>query len=326
MRHICWIAALALVTTAACKKDDKGGAKSQSEKPKSGDSTDPAKPAGGGGGATTPEATNGPSVKLVSAGAEPRQPLRYTPQQGSKDSFEIEMRIGVDAGGMKIDMPAMTMMFDFEVTSTTPDAFELAATLTETKVDAKAAGAMGEAMQAELAKLSGMKMINRMTRRGVLEKADIKLPAGFNPQMAQVMDSMKQSMQQAFAPFPEEPVGVGASWEVAGDIEASGMKLHQKAVFELASLDGTKAGLKVKLEQSAGAQDVNTPGMPAGIKTHLNTLAGGGTGEMSIDLSRAVPRSGSFAMKSDASMTVEQGAQKQTVTAKTTVDVELKAK
>ena len=100
MRHITWIAALALVSTAACKKDDKT---SKSEPAKPGDVV-AEKPAGGGGGTATADG-NGPQVKLVSNGAEPRIALRYAPAQGDKDRLDMVMKMAMEmkmggAGGM----------------------------------------------------------------------------------------------------------------------------------------------------------------------------------------------------------------------------------
>jgi hypothetical protein len=333
MRQItCWIAALALVTTAACKKDDKGGSKPEGEKPKVGDTVDPAtKPAGGGGGTTAPAANaNGPQVKLVSAGAEPRQALRYAPQQGDKDKLDMVMNMGMEmsmgaAGSMpRVDIPPVTMAFDCEVTSSTPETFELAAAVTDVKVD-PSGGAMVDMIQPEMAKFVGMKMTSQMTRRGILVSADVKLPPNVNPQMMQMMDSMKQSLSQATAPFPEEPVGVGAKWEVISNMETNGMKLSQTATFELVALDGGKGTAKISLVQTAPPQDVNAPGMPAGAKARLNHLKSTGSGEMQFDLARVVPQKSNVALKSEVSTSIDAQGQKQNVDMKMDMKMDMSA-
>jgi hypothetical protein len=327
MRHFTWIAALAILSTAACKKDD--GSKSETAKPKTGDVTPEA--GGGGGGGAASKDGNGPTVKLVSPGAEPRTALRYAPQQGDKDRLDMVMKMGMEmkmgaAGGMpRVDIPPMTMMFDTEVTSSTADAFELSANVTDVKLDAPPGSPMADAMQPELAKIIGMKMTSRMTRRGILEKADVKMPANVNPQMLQMMDSMKQSMSQATAPFPEEPVGVGATWQVISNLEANGMKVTQTATFELVSLDGNKGTAKIKLEQTAPPQEIKPPGTPASIKTRLNHLASSGSGEMSFDLSRVVPVKSNVSMKSDISISAEGQGEKQDVSMKMDLAMDMTA-
>jgi hypothetical protein len=342
MRHITWIAALALITTASCKKDNK---KTEPEQPKPTDTTakdktgsDSTKPADGTNPvAPSPDTTtkdpvpanaSAPTVTLVSAGSDPKVALRYAPTQGDKDRLDMVMNMGMEmnmgGGSMPMKIPPMTMVMDTEITSATADSFELSANVTSVKIDAKKGDPMGDAMGPELDKMVGMKMISKMTKRGILEKADIQMPPGINPQMMQMMDSMKQSVSQATAPFPDEPVGVGASWKVVSNLENGGMKIIQTANFELVKMDGNKGTLKIKIEQTAPPQEVKQPGMPAGFTTKLDHLATTGTGEMNFDLTRVVPASAKVTMKSDFALTAEGQGQKQQVSMKMDIAMTMK--
>lgn len=339
MRKLLGIAVLAVLGTAGCKKDNKSGSPTQTDPVTKDKPADPMKPADGTKPAdglkpddkqvVTPPADpgpqNGPTVTLVSAGSDPKVQLRYKPQQGDKTSVDMVMKMGMElsmgggGGGMpRMDMPAITMTMDTEITSSTADAFELTADVTKIDIDKKAspdmAGALGPIMQ----KMVGMKMTSRMTRRGIMEKADVKLPADFDPQMAQMMDQFKQSMNQMTAPFPEEAVGAGAKWTVASNIDLNGAHVTQTVSFELVSLDGDKGTAKISLEQNAAAQTMNMNGVSA----KLEHMTGGGSGTMTFDLVRVMPQDAKLGMKTDLAIT----AQGQSAETKVDVDMTIKSK
>jgi hypothetical protein len=346
MRKLLAIAALTVLATSGCKKDNKSGSQTQTDpkadplakdKPvdqtaKQGDGTKPADSLKPDDKVVTPEAPgpqNGPTVTLVSAGSDPKVQLRYKPQQGDKASVDMVMTMGMElnmgggggggGGGMpRMEMPPITMTMDTEITSSTADAFELAAEVTKVDVDAKKspdmAGALGPIMQ----KMVGMKMTSRMTRRGIMEKVDVKLPADFDPQMAQMMDQFKQSMNQMTAPFPEEAVGVGAKWKVASNIDINGAHVTQTVSFELVSLDGDKGTAKVSLEQNAAAQTMTM----GGVSAKLEHMTGGGSGTMTFDLVRVMPQDAKLAMKTELAI----NAQGQSAETKMDIDMTINSK
>ena len=53
----------------------------------------------------------------------------------------------------------------------------------------------------------------------------------------QLLDQMQQSFAQMGAPFPDEPIGVGARWTVNTLIAQQGMKVQQVATYELTELE-----------------------------------------------------------------------------------------
>jgi hypothetical protein len=88
------------------------------------------------------------------------------------------------------------------------------------------------------------------------------------------------------APLPEEPVGVGATWDTTTVVEQNGMRLTQIAHYKLLSRTRTRAALAVTIEQQAQPQTI----VANGIKLELTSYRGGGAGQTALDLGMLVPR------------------------------------
>jgi hypothetical protein len=152
-----------------------------------------------------------------------------------------------------------------------------------------------------------------MDRRGVVLATDLALPAGVGANTAQLMESMRQSMTQATAPFPEDAVGVGAKWSVASKVANSMMTMNQTSVFELTDLTGDRGVANVSLTQDAPPQVVHPPGAGSEITTRLESMNGSGTGKITFDLAGVVPVAFELSSSLDMAMTAAQGTTSQHV-------------
>src|SRR5579863_8500375 len=240
-----------------------------------------------------------PIITLVSAGAEPRRPIRYGVANGRKDHLNLDMTMNVsmDMAGMSLPsmlMPTMRMGADLTVTdvSAVGDA-SYKMTFTELKwvntegVDPTILGAL-QAATPDLTALSGSATISP---RGVSRNVTFDTSKVANPQLAQMMGSMASTVQQMAVPFPEEPVGVGARWTVRMAVATGAMQTLQKVEIELTALDATSCALKLATDQSAPPQHVAAPGLPPGVDASLESLTGSGTGTMLIHFDSLVPTS-----------------------------------
>jgi hypothetical protein len=152
-----------------------------------------------------------------------------------------------------------------------------------------------------------------MDPRGRVTNATTKVPPTVPAQVAQMMGSMQQSLGQIVAPFPEEAVGPGASWDVATHASVNGITLDQTARYQLASIDGDRGTAKISLTQTAAPQEIKAPGMPAGVVTKLRKLASTGAGTLTFDLGQLVPVAATMTVTSDTSMTVSMGGNDQAI-------------
>ena len=90
--------------------------------------------------------------------------------------------------------------------------------------------------------------------------------------------------------YPEQPIGLGAEWEVKLPMKMMGMTIDQTVRYELLELDGDIGKLKVGFEIDVSGSPT-FPGMPLGIKVEFDKFEGEGDGTMAFDLTNLVPQS-----------------------------------
>ena len=271
-----------------------------------------------------------PVVTIVSAGAEPRTPIRYAFSNGRKEhaSMDMTMGVSVDMGGMSMpamQMPTMHTGADLAVTGVSPagDAsYTLAFTdltwINSAGVDPAVMTAL-QSMGVDLKAVSGSATVSQ---RGVSRDVIFDTSKITNPQMAQMMGSMSATTQSLTLPFPEEPVGSGAHWVARQTLTMNGMQTFQKTDVELVSRDATSCTVRTKLEQTAPPQTVTLPGLPPGVEASLESMTGTGTTTMTIHFDSLVPTSEGN-VQTRAVMNVAMGGDTQRMTAQATVSLKV---
>ncbi|MCC6998113.1 MAG: hypothetical protein IT370_26095 [Deltaproteobacteria bacterium] len=255
-------------------------------------------------------------LTLLEAGAEPRQRLEYQLSAGVKQSFELRMKMnmGMEMSGTKMpipEIPAFIMVMDLEVSTVSP-AGEATWSAKINKAEMEAGGdpSMARAMGSSLDGLKGMSYRGKLARNGRMSGLEIDLPGTLPPQLSQMVDSMKQQMQQMTMPFPDEAVGVGARWKVAQKVALTGFAIDSTIENKLVAREGSRAVIEVKMSQSAPAQKMKLPGMP--VDADLTRLSGQGGGKMTYGLARAPwPEDVAMNLDMDMGMAVEQGGKRQ---------------
>jgi hypothetical protein len=271
-----------------------------------------------------------PVVTIISAGAEPRTPIRYAFSSGRREHASMDMTMGMsmDVGGMSMpamQMPTMHTGADLAVTDVSP-AGDASYTLAFTDLTwVNSAGvdpAILTALQSAGIDLKGVSGSATVSPRGVSRNVVFDTSKITNPQMAQMMGSMSATTQSLTLPFPEEPVGPGAHWVARQTLAMNGMQTFQKTDVELVSRDATSCTVKTKVEQTAPAQTVALPGMPPGLEASLESMTGAGTGTITIHFDSLVPASEGN-VHTTAVMNVAMGGDTQRMTAQVTLSLKV---
>lgn len=237
------------------------------------------------------------SVKLLDPGTGPRTALRYKFQanQTQKVVMDMSMSMSMEIGELKqpeLKLPGTRMTMTIVGKELTPKGdlhYEFDTEKVEVVAGPGVNPAIADAMKEQVSKMEGLKGSATVSPRGFTKEAKIETPPGMDAQSKQLMESMTQSMDQISALFPEEPVGRGARWQVTMPMETAQMKLTQVATYTLSDIEGDKAKLDVKLEQTAPAQDIAIPGGAPGMKVSLESLESSGTGTVELDVTKLVP-------------------------------------
>lgn len=236
-----------------------------------------------------------PVVKLIDAGQEPRQELRYTCKAGEEETMTMRIDTSMNMTGaqtmqMKVPTQVMTMAIKVEKVDS-----EGNMTVTSKLTKADVLGTPGvqrqvvDAVRTETKKLVGLATRGEITDRGQVLKMDATLPDSASPQVKQMIGSLNQSLSQISTVLPKEAVGVGGKWSVSMSVEAGPMKLQQTATYVVKELTAEGMKLDVAIQQTAPAQKITPPGQS--IAVQMESYSGNGKGTMEVRFADTVPTS-----------------------------------
>ena len=271
-----------------------------------------------------------PSVKLMSPGAEPRAPLAYELEKGSKHKLGMgmDMLMSIQMGQQAIpatSIPRIVMGLDMLVAEKGPQGdWRVDATLDRASLEPKGdqQKAIADQMLPSINGMKGLRMDYWVTPKGHVRDVKLNLPEGFPPQAQQMLQGMNQSFESMMAPLPEDAVGIGAQWEVVTRVASSGADLLQFATYTLKKKTGSKALLEVTVKQLAAKATITAPGLPPGTLARLKAFRSEGAGTNEIDTKSVAPENGKMLVKSGMTLEVSgAGGPAQDTTMETTLTV-----
>jgi hypothetical protein len=271
--------------------------------------------------AKAPAAVDQPVIKLLEPGTpEGRRRLRFTPTAGSEMSWEIVIRMNMTISlkkesGEEIPMPdagkspairvPMKVVID-----KVDDSGDIHYTAVFEKFEAVAEEGVEpqriEMVNAAMKQAGGMKGTVVATNRGIVKEGKF---GGDNlePSMAQLLDSMNQSIRQASLPVPEEEVGVGAKWSVIQKPRIGGFTQEITAIYTIRSMTADGVVCEVTMSQSAASQKIKLPeGAPKSDIT-LESLVGAGSGKVELTSDSPMPLHSSMKAEANLEMTLRDG-------------------
>ncbi|MGK7876708.1 MAG: hypothetical protein AB4426_26470 [Xenococcaceae cyanobacterium] len=283
---------------------------------------------------TSPAAS--PQFKLLDAGTEPRQKLRLNlteySQETSQMTMNMNMTVSVDGQTKpKFYSPTTGITIEVQVTKV-DDNGDIYADFSYTDVDVVAntntSPELVDAMRSQMNQLVGLNGSWIMDNQGNTKDASFILPENLDANSKQMLESMLNSLKQISSPLPSEAVGIGAQWQVANSLNVNGINLEQIANYELVNLQDNVIILDVTIEQEAGSQKINPPGLPAGASVNLTFLDAQGSGKMTIALDKIMPISATMSVDSNMNMKVREAGstQETTIGTNTSMEVSLESK
>lgn len=122
-----------------------------------------------------------------------------------------------------------------------------------------------------LAKLKGAKVQYVFTRTGLLKKGGFQAPKGINQQMRQILNNIRQNMQQIIIPFPSTAIGVGAKWRAVIPIQRP-LKLTQTMEYTLQKIVKGQLHIHVTMRQVARNQHIRSRSAYGIIHNHIHLM------------------------------------------------------
>jgi len=271
-------------------------------------------------------------VKLVEAGAEPQRALRYRWTDMGEDALtldydqrvviSVKRATGLPRGAPKArpvppvvrDDPRLTFQVacDLDAASAEEDlalrwrvtgfargAETVTVDPTTPRADAIKKALRGARADEDVA-YGALAGEARYSPNGLLRthglKDGLQIPASSHQQL----EVIAWVLRTLPIPFPVEPVGVGAVWEVTEVAKFMGMRLRHTKRYELLALDGDRVEVKASVTQIANEQELKLLETgDAHIKAKLLALTGRGQSTAVVHLDHAAPLSSSFRMRLD---------------------------
>lgn len=248
------------------------------------------------------------SFEILTPGKEPRQALRYGAEAGERlltvavrvDTHEYandqwtpwgtlpEIRYGL-ALGREAGQPALTVRgLDVEIGQPAAAAPDVAAYVTRVTEE------MAERYRSQLQGRRASVTIDARGRIEVLEPTAGSEPAP----AAHTRREMLQILAESVVPLPEEPVGVGARWQVTMLLGRGAAMVNQVATYELLAVEknGTWR-IRATLAQDGEQQVVTDPALPAGVTAELVALVWRAEGELQVSPASLTPLAGKLAVE-----------------------------
>ncbi|MBE7485428.1 MAG: hypothetical protein HS104_36355 [Polyangiaceae bacterium] len=197
------------------------------------------------GAETGPSAA--PQVKLLEPGAEPRRALRHSFGKGKQ---LLGMKAKTRVKGANLPLPTISLSAPMEAQIVEVNKagearfkFQAGPFKSGTGAGGGVAGALGSLMGGGGGAPEKIAGWGWLTNRGVMKEFHVEEGATDGDAPVETGD-----------PFPEEAVGVGASWEVTSVVQEKDGPVQQVSVYELTKLDKKAAHTKLTRTQTPVGQ------------------------------------------------------------------------
>jgi hypothetical protein len=260
--------------------------------------------------ATQNPAPSRPVVELLSAGAAPRQILRYKPAVNAKQTATITMNMDMtlSIAGEPVpigNLPGTAITFETLVDRVDPNGdihYQFRYTNVELVGDSKLLAAQRAQLLTQIQKLKGIHGTVVVDDRGQTKFGKFDLPPALDAADKKMLKQISNSVEQLSSPLPEPALGVGAKWRVLSAPKLNGIQLKQIATFELIGVQAGSMTLNIAQEQQAPPQQMTTTQLPKGKTLNLKSLVGKGQGQMFVKLDRIVPINSNLSAQMNSEM------------------------
>jgi hypothetical protein len=254
-----------------------------------------------------------PKVVLIDAGADPKSQLVYDvkPKSKQRSTMKMDMTMRMSMAGQPqgapggMALPQIEIPMDLAAGDAKTDKNEIPVTVTvaDVKVNPKSdqEKQMAAMMGPQLTAMKGLKIKSIIDPKGRARDVTVEAGKDSSPEAKQMIDQMKQSMEQMVAPLPDGDVGIGAKWQVITRV-SSGADILQWTTYTLVKRDGDKIELDGVVRQVAATPTLSGAGMPAGMSAEIKSFRSNGTGKTKLDLGALAPESGTGDVTSSLSV------------------------
>ncbi len=203
-----------------------------------------------------------PTVRVVDAGMTPRVPLRYRVEPGQTEVLYLELARAraMQAGdqSQQSGIPPVQLEVKIGPASPTPQGFiHHPVQITQVRISAMAdemSPAQREQMETMLAPLLQVQGWSEMDIQGRIRRGEFRGMEDVPPTLRTMLGNIRSALLTV--PFPDEPLGVRARWEVERKVQFSGVWVDQVVTYHIEKMEGEQIELQITARQTASPQSI----------------------------------------------------------------------
>jgi hypothetical protein len=233
-----------------------------------------------------------PQIKVLDAGAEPREALRLASAPGASEQVAMTVRLGLKLSGVSersVKTPPLRATIAATLQEVTPNGdLRIAFSYPAFEVLKGAGGSEAERKKIEsaVAGLSGLSGELTLTPQGVPVDSKLDIPPGLDATVTGLLVQLRDQLRDITVRLPEPAVGVGARWRATTPLTLNGIETRQVFDYRLKKRTGTALDLDVRATQTAKRQTVDAPG---GVTLRVNSYKTTTRGGTTVDLTHLLP-------------------------------------
>lgn len=265
-------------------------------------------------GTTASAQSDAPKVRVLKPGTGSREPLRLTFVAGQTSAVQLttELKLEQELDGESRDtkIPAIVIGLSTTVSELTPEGgavVDFRYDDARVEDDGSLSGSQLEDVRDAIEELVGVTGSVSISPTGAVSGGNFEVPPDVSGQTRALLQQFEDQLSQLAVPFPEEPVGKAARWQVSQSVELSGVRINQTATYTLQSRSGDGVQLAVKIKQRAPRQDINS----ATLLSHKGT----GSGRTDLRFDQPLPTSSHLRLASRQRLEASGQTLNQTTTA-----------
>ena len=205
-----------------------------------------------------------PTVRVLDAGMTPRAPLRYRVAPGQIEVLYLElaraqaMQAGDQAGQSGI--PPVQLEVKMGPAEPTPQGFiRHQVKITQVRISEmaqKMSPAQREQMEKTLAPLLQVQGWSEMDAQGRVRRGEFRGMEDVPPTLRTMLGNIRSALLTV--PFPDEPLGPRARWEVERKVQFSGVWVDQVVTYHIEKMEKKQLQLQITARQTASPQAIGS--------------------------------------------------------------------
>ncbi|HEY9688607.1 MAG TPA: hypothetical protein V6D46_01335 [Coleofasciculaceae cyanobacterium] len=236
-------------------------------------------------------------ITLLDPGTGDRQPLRLRLRVGDRQQallvIKSKMRLMLpQQPAIETPTPEMRLTTAVQVDRVEPNG-DVAYTLSYPKIEMIAPAGTPASVQAAMnqsaREMQGMRIRLQGNDRGGISAVNFDFDKPPSAVLQAALAQMTDSIRNSNIEFPAEPIGLGGRWRATTSIEANGLRINQRAIYQVTELTPDRVVLSVTVEQTAPSQKLMIPGVPVAQAPNLRSYAATGSGQLRMDFNRSIP-------------------------------------